>query len=124
MNRKGTTFILTTHDLDDVEQLADKVVVINHGQKVFDDSLLHLQKSLGEKKIIEMTIEGEYTEVTCAGIETVEKKSDCEYLFALDTKKTTIEDFMAEFSKRNHFVDLSVHALPMETIITKIYEEM
>lgn len=39
MNRKGVTFILTTHDLDDVEQLAERVIVINHGEVVFDDSI-------------------------------------------------------------------------------------
>ena len=40
MNKKGTTFILTTHDLEDVEQLADNVIIINHGQKVFDGALV------------------------------------------------------------------------------------
>jgi ABC-type multidrug transport system ATPase subunit len=38
MNSRGTTFILTTHDLEDVEQLARNIVIINHGEKVFDDS--------------------------------------------------------------------------------------
>jgi len=36
MNKQGVTFILTTHDLDDVERLAQRVIVINHGQIVFD----------------------------------------------------------------------------------------
>ena len=32
MNKRGTTFILTTHDLEDVEQLAKNIVIINHGE--------------------------------------------------------------------------------------------
>ena len=35
LNKGGTTFILTTHDLEDVKQLADHVIVINNGVKVF-----------------------------------------------------------------------------------------
>jgi ABC-2 type transport system ATP-binding protein len=50
INNDGTTFILTTHDLEDVKQLADQVIIINHGTKVFDDSLQNLQLSLGEWK--------------------------------------------------------------------------
>ena len=51
MNRRGTTFILTTHDLEDVEELARNVVIINKGVKVFDDSIENLRKVLGAKKI-------------------------------------------------------------------------
>jgi ABC-type uncharacterized transport system ATPase subunit len=40
----------STHDLEDVKQLADKVIVINHGIKVFDDTLQKLQLYLGEEK--------------------------------------------------------------------------
>lgn len=38
MNARGVTFILTTHDLEDVELVAERVMVINHGQIVVDDS--------------------------------------------------------------------------------------
>jgi len=54
MNKAGTSFILTTHDLEDVQQLTDHVIVINHGVKVFDDTLQSLQLSLGEKKMEEV----------------------------------------------------------------------
>ncbi|MBQ8568117.1 MAG: ATP-binding cassette domain-containing protein [Oscillospiraceae bacterium] len=56
MNRKGTTFILTTHDLEDVEQLAHNVIIINHGKKVFDDTLSSLKNTLGSKKIFTLTL--------------------------------------------------------------------
>lgn len=45
MNRKRkTTIILTTHDMMDVEQLASRVIVINHGQMIYDGELEGLQK--------------------------------------------------------------------------------
>jgi len=51
MNSSGTTFILTTHDLEDVERLCDHVIIINHGHKVFDDTLQNLRSNMGEEKI-------------------------------------------------------------------------
>jgi len=57
INNDGTTFILTTHDLEDIKQLADHVIIINHGEKVFDDTLQNLQANLGEKKTVTITVE-------------------------------------------------------------------
>lgn len=40
---KGTTFIITTHDLDDVEELCENITVINKGVVTFDDTMEHLK---------------------------------------------------------------------------------
>ena len=50
-NRSGTTFILTTNDLQDVEQLAHRVIVINHGKKVYDDTLQALRSNLEDSSM-------------------------------------------------------------------------
>ena len=49
-NKKGTTFILTTHDLEDVEHLAKRVIVINHGEIVYDDSMDKIKKLFWRKR--------------------------------------------------------------------------
>lgn len=116
MNR-DTTFILTTHDLEDVEQLAHHVIVINHGNKVFDDTLPKLRLNLGEKKLVELVL----TEPLTNGIKDatiIQKKSDLEITFEVDIAKTNISDFISQFK----FTDISVKELPMDMIITKIYE--
>lgn len=52
---RGVTFILTTHDLGDVENLCNRVSVINQGQLVFDRSMDALQGTIGSGKILELT---------------------------------------------------------------------
>ena len=130
MNRpssgEGTTFILTTHDLEDVKQLADHVIIINHGGKVFDDTLQKLQLNLGEKKIVELTLENpfdaENSEISdCARV--VEQKSPQELTLEVDTSKTAISDFIETLSRKLNFLDISVKELPMEEIITQIYKK-
>lgn len=48
MNKQaGTTILLTTHDMTDIEQLCHRVLMINHGRLVFDGSLSQLRGALG-----------------------------------------------------------------------------
>ena len=41
---RGVTVLLTTHDMQDIEQLARRLIVINHGEKVFNGSMEELTK--------------------------------------------------------------------------------
>lgn len=122
MNSQGTTFILTTHDLEDVEQLAQKVVIINHGQKVFDDSLQNLQLALGSKKIIHLMLTSPLPEVKIDEAQIVEKKSDFEYTLEVDLGNSSINAFIRNLTDQCEFSDISIKELPMEKIITQIYQ--
>jgi ABC-2 type transport system ATP-binding protein len=126
MNKTGTTFILTTHDLEDVKQLADNVIIINHGVKVFDNTLVNLQLNLGEKKIVELTLEQPF-DANNAGmpgdIKVIEQKSPLELTLEVDTSKTAIGDFIKFLSSKVTLSDIAVKELPMEEIITHIYRE-
>ena len=126
LNNSGTTFILTTHDLEDVKQLADHVIVINHGVKVFDDTLQNLQLNLGEKKIVELVLEKTFnteTSILSDSVKLLEQKSPQEITLEVDTSKTAINDFIENLSREYNFTDISVKELPMENIITQIYKE-
>jgi ABC-2 type transport system ATP-binding protein len=125
INKTGTTFILTTHDLEDVKQLADNVIVINHGKKVFDDTLQNLQLNLGEKKIVELTLEKPFdTEAALPdSVRVLDKKSPLEITLEVDASKIAIGDFIKFLSSRVALSDIAVKELPMEEIITQIYNE-
>jgi ABC-2 type transport system ATP-binding protein len=126
MNKTGTTFILTTHDLEDVKQLADNVIIINHGVKVFDNTLANLQLNLGEKKIVELTLDQPFDADNLKisdEIKIIERKSPLELTLEVDTSKVAISDFIETISHSLNFSDIAVKELPMEKIITQIYTE-
>ncbi|MCL2181299.1 MAG: ATP-binding cassette domain-containing protein [Treponema sp.] len=128
LNKSGTTFILTTHDLEDVKQLADHVIVINHGAKVFDNTLQNLQLNLGEKKIVELVLKEpiDMEKSFFSGSDNVrlfEQKSPLEITLEVDTSKTPIGDFIKNLSQKIIFSDIAVKELPMEEIIIQIYKE-
>jgi len=126
MNKAGTTFILTTHDLEDVKQLADNVIIINHGKKVFDDSLQKLQLNLGEKKIVELTLEQPFDTAAALpeNVRILEQKSRLETTLEVDASKIAIGDFIKFLSSRAAISDIAVKELPMEEIITHIYKQV
>jgi ABC-2 type transport system ATP-binding protein len=122
MNARGTTFILTTHDLEDVEQLGRNIVIINHGEKVFDDSIDNLKKVLGAKKIVQLVLGKPLTEINIVGAEIITRESELNITVSVDQDQISITDFMAELSRVCAFTDISIKEMPMETIITHIYQ--
>ena len=123
MNRKGTTFILTTHDLEDVEQLAHKVIIINHGKKVFDDSLQSLKSTLGNKKIITLSLNAPYTGETLGGTKVIRGDNPYEISLEADLDKQGIRDLLNNLNETVNFADIFIKELPMDMIITRIYNE-
>ncbi len=123
MNRQGTTFILTTHDLEDVEQLAHRVMIINHGEKVFDDSLQSLKSTLGNKKIVTLTLASPYTEETLGGAQVIRGNNPSEISLEVDLDRRSMHEFLNGLNDAARFVDISIKELPMEMIIRRIYNE-
>jgi len=52
--KKGITMVLTSHYMDDVEALCDRVIVINHGRLIFDGPLAEIVERFSEHKIIKL----------------------------------------------------------------------
>jgi ABC-2 type transport system ATP-binding protein len=121
-NKQGTTYILTNHDLEDVRELADRVMIINKGVKVFDGLLSDLQNSMGRKKIIEVTLEKPLTAEAESKFNIIEKISDCQITIEADTEGFPISYYISELSEQAGFTDISIKELPMDRIITKIYQ--
>ena len=129
MNKNGTTFILTTHDLEDVEELVNNVIIINNGKKVFDDSLENLKKNLGNKKIIEVQMtdlehirDNGSVDLGITGVKVLDCTSN-KLKIELDGDVIPVPEFISLLSDKCTFTDISIKELPMETVIRHIYTE-
>lgn len=123
MNARGTTFVLTTHDLEDVETLAQNVIIINHGEKVFDGDLTGLRHTLGEKKIIHLTLARPAADLAIPHTVITSRESELELTLEADVSASSVSAILRDISARCEFTDISIKELPMETVITKIYED-
>ncbi|WP_199620804.1 ABC transporter ATP-binding protein [Paenibacillus alkalitolerans] len=121
MNKQGVTFILTTHDLEDVDQLARRVIVINHGEIVFDDSISALRNFLGAKKTVKLATEQPADWEAFDGVEVLKLESVHEAELELDTEKLPLKQFIQLMNERYTIHDMSINALPIERVIKELY---
>ncbi|GAE90145.1 ABC transporter ATP-binding protein [Acetivibrio straminisolvens] len=121
MNKQGVTFILTTHDLDDVERLAKRVIVINHGQTVFDNSIDALKSHLGEKKVVSVSTHNPLPSLEMPGVLVKSKISEYNAELELDVGKLELNKFIDYINKSSIINDLSVQSLPIEDVIKDLY---
>ena len=52
LQESGVTIILTTHYIEEAEEMADRIGVINHGKLVLVDDKKSLMKKLGKKELV------------------------------------------------------------------------
>lgn len=120
-NKRGTTFILTTHDLEDVEYLAKRVIVINHGEIVFDDSMEKLKYHLGEKKAVHLTTRRKVKLTNQDGIIIRNQLSDYDIEVLLDLSVVKLNEFIQRINEESDINDMSIEGLKLEHIIKDLY---
>ncbi|HWI42753.1 MAG TPA: ATP-binding cassette domain-containing protein, partial [Nocardioides sp.] len=106
----GTTLLLTTHDMGDVERLCDRVLVLDHGRLVYDGDLPGLSRTVGAERVLVVDLAEPTDDLT--GIpETRHLASEGGGLrqrLAFDARATTAARVLAEVSTRVDVLDLTV----------------
>jgi ABC-2 type transport system ATP-binding protein len=123
MNKGGTTFILTTHDIGDIEKLAERIIIINEGIKVYDDSLSSLKKYLGNKKTVQIQMKMPIGKINLSGVSVLNRQSDYEAELLLDNSIIDINSFVFNISNLGEIADISIKTLSVEEIVKSIYNK-
>jgi ABC-2 type transport system ATP-binding protein len=118
----GTTIFLTSHDVSDIEQVAKRVIVINHGTIIYDGRVSTMRRSLLRTKLLEVRFEESPGPVLVDGVEVL-KESGAGYKLVVDTERRSIREVLDDLLDRYHVADISVLDPPLEEIISKIYQE-
>jgi ABC-2 type transport system ATP-binding protein len=119
---RGTTIILTTHDLSDVERLCERVLMIDHGQLLFDGKLAELLQRFGGERELVVDFAEEYADVSVDEARVAERDGlRVTYRFARDT--ISASDLIGRLSARYRIADLSVREPEIEDTVRRIYEQ-
>lgn len=114
-----TTIILTSHDAGDIEMLAHRTIVINHGIIVFDDTTDNLKKKFITTKVVEFILDSPLDVVWPMG--TVLESTPVSVKIALDITKYSIADLMSFAMAHGQIADVNVYDEPLEDIIAAMY---
>lgn len=121
MNKElKTTIFLTSHDVSDIEKLCKRVIIINNGTVVLDDSMDNLKYHYLNKKIVEVKMKEKVNLDDEEGI-TILKDKGYNLKIEVDTKKRTVTDAIKLLNPEN-IIDINISNVPLEEIISEIYK--
>lgn len=122
MNKEfKTTVVLTSHDISDIEKLCKRVIIVNKGQIVLDDTMDNLKYHFLNKKIIDAKMKERVNLEEIDGINVIKDK-DYNLKLEVDLKKKNISDAIKLLNPDN-IIDINISNIPLEQIISEIYKD-
>ena len=120
-NEQGTTLFLTSHDTADIEQVCERVIVLDNGEIVRDCPLEKLRSEYVRRKIVTLSSDQKELSLGLSGIEILENSN---YIFKceVDLKSTPIDQVIHAALKKCSIKDVTIEDPSMEEIIQNIYE--
>lgn len=116
-----TTIFLTSHDAGDIEQMCKRVMIINHGEVVLDESVKSLKYNYLNQKIIDIKYM-EPVEINIPNIKVLKHKGYAAKV-EVDSSICDIDNVIAELMKIGKVADITISEPPMEDIISHIYQQ-
>jgi len=117
---EGVTVIFTSHDMDDIEAVCERVIVINHGQIVHDSSFEEMRKRYLRKKRITVLLRKPAEAPKLKGVTVVSATPD-EVKLEVDTDVADMRKVLAHISEHYAVDDIDINDPPIEEIIEEIY---
>jgi viologen exporter family transport system ATP-binding protein len=115
--------LLTSHDAGDLEALCKRVIIINHGQIVYQDKVSNLKRRFLTKKLVEVRYADELPPTfSIEGMETL-KTGKYGVKLHFDTTKTPVEAILPRLTEAGTIVDITISDPELEEVIAKIYAE-
>ncbi|MGL6200007.1 MAG: ABC transporter ATP-binding protein [Lachnospiraceae bacterium] len=120
INREnGVTIIVTSHDMDDLEEMAQRIIMISDGSIAYDGDFDGLRKITGNLTRVAVTTEsGFIPEINNAELLTSEKGV---HEFEIDLAKTPIKSLMRLLSESDGICDVEIKKAPIEQVIASVY---
>jgi ABC-2 type transport system ATP-binding protein len=121
-SEKKVTVILTTHDMDDIESLCDRVIILNDGQIYLDGTLAELRQKISpERRLIIDLLDG--NDSVDDPQATVFKQEGHRVWLTFDPTVTSAPALISRITASHQITDLFIENPPVEEIIAKFYRD-
>ena len=115
----GTTILVTSHDMDDLTEMAGRLLLINKGRIAFDGGNDELMKLTGDMRRIKLTLAGEAPEI--AGANLIGRENGG-FLYEYDGAKMPVSLLMRRLSEIEAVRDVETLRAPIESVIADLYK--
>ena len=121
--REGVTMLLTTHDMDDVEALCRRVMVIGKGRLLFSGGMDALRARYAPHRIIRARLAEDRAQLELIGAQSVTLNGR-DALITFLPEKTPTEQMIARLAAACPLADLTVEAPDIDHLVAEMYARM
>ncbi len=120
---RGTTLLLTTHDMGDIQRLCERVLIIDHGALAYDGTLPGLVARVGAERVLVVDLAepapplDDVPGTTLVGVE----GGGLRQRLSIRADATTAAEVLAEVSRRADVRDLAVEEPDVEEVVRRLY---
>ncbi len=118
--KENKILLLTSHDTDDIEKVCNRVIIMNKGKIVFDDTLNSLKTKYIKKKLVTIITEEKDINFSKKGT-IISEKNPHKTKIEIDLQSTTINDVISIIISKFNVKDLTIEDPPLEDIIETFY---
>ncbi len=119
---RGTTVILTTHDLADVERLSRRIVIIDDGRIIYDGGIERIKEQYGTHRTLVVTLTAPHDNPVLDGAEIVSNERGV-VRYSFDRRRMRADQLIRQAMDRYDLRDVSIEEPELESIIRRIYTE-
>ena len=129
INKKyGTTIILTTHDLNDIEELCNRIIIIDKGKKIYDGEIEGVKEKYGYLTTVEIQVKDTINLDKFTEFADMKKDEEFNLLYkdnklfiSFNKNKISSADIIGRTMKKLNVIDFSIKETSIEDIVKKMY---
>ena len=118
---RGTTIILTTHDLVDIEEICPRLIMVDDGKLLFDGELRHLRATLGSRRRLTLEFATDPGPITLASA-TLTADAGAAKHFLLEDEAVSLVDVLNEIGRGHGLKDAKLVEPDIEEVIRTFYQ--
>lgn len=112
------TIMVTSHDMDDLEEMAERILMISGGRLAYDGSFDGLRSVTGNLTHFTLTTDG--TKPELSGCRLLSGKNGV-FEFEVDLSLMPIKVLLEQLSRSDGIMDVEIRKAPIEQVITQLY---
>lgn len=122
----GTTVILTTHDMQDIEEICNRIIIINEGTIIYDGSLQSVQEKFGHKRQIHFDLENDEAIVVPEALHGIVEithfnREERKLTISIVSKNMSTASIISTMMTSYEIRDLTIADPKIETIVEEIF---
>lgn len=121
---RGVTVILTTHDMDDIETLCRRIIVIDDGGILLDGDIADIRRKVTVERRLIIDLEDEEAEVRLIPDTSLVSRNGRRLILAFDPDEKRADELISSIASSHSIKDLFVENPPIEKIVSRLYREV